>query len=226
MQKCLLIVLGIAIVMMGCNPDKRGMSIRNDVMMLYTSIDDNSEIITVEVKEKVLHLEIKPEKQTELTKRIIPFRPGDLHTFEYKKLSRMPGVAVFHFVHKPLDEIPVERKNEKYPVPNNSAKFGKLPNAVTFRHSDRLYIYWKIPTNWLPIPDDVTVTEFRAEDNVLHAKIKRDPLGVSGKRIILPLLKDINIHEKVIIPENVGHSRVGDILHFNFPIIIDNIERR
>ena len=219
MQKCLLIVFGIAIVMMGCNPDKLGILGTNDVMILYTSIDDNSEIITVEVKEKALHLEIKHEKRTELTKRIIPFRQGDLRIFEYKELSRMPSVAVFHFVPKSLDEIPVERKNEKYPVPNNSAKFGKHPNAVTFRHSDRLYIYWKIPTNWLPIPDDVAVTEFRIEDNVLHAKIKRDPLGVSGKRIILTL-KDLNIDEKIIIPENVSHSRVGDILRFNFPIII------
>ena len=214
------------IVIMGCNPDKRGMSRMGDVMILYTSIDDNSEIITVEVKNKALHLEIAPDKQTKLTKRIIPFRRGNLHAFEYKELSRMPGVAVFHFVRNPLDADSIEKKDHKFPVPNNSKKFGKLPKAVAFRNADQLYVYWKIPTNWLPTPDGVTVKEFRIEDNVLHARIKRDPLGLSAERIKLSLSNVINLHEKVVIPEHVGASRLGDILIFDFPIIIDNLEKR
>ena len=215
------------IVIMGCSLDKLGMSQMGDVMILYTSIDDNSEIITVEVKHKALHLEIQPDKQTKLTKRIIPFRWGNLHAFEYKKLSRMPGVAVFHFVRKPLDADSTEKKDQKFPVPNNSKKFGKLPKAVAFRNAEQLYVYWKVPTNWLPTSDGVTVKEFRIEDNVLHARIKRDALGLSTERIKLSLSNVINLHEKVIIPENVRASRLGDILVlFDFPIIIDNLEKR
>ena len=219
------------IVIMGCNPDKYGMSQMGDVMILYTSIDDNSEIITVEVMNKTLHLEIVPDKQTKLTKRIIPFRQGDLHAFEYKELSRMPGVAVFHFVRKPLDADSIEKKDQKFPVPNNSKKFGKLPKAVAFRNADQLYVYWKIPTNWLPTSDGVTVKEFRIENNALHARIKRDALGLSTERIKLSLSNVINLHEKVaipehIIPEHIGASRLGDILIFDFPIIVDNLEKR
>lgn len=220
MSKQILLATCIIIFLMGCSPDKRGMARDDDIMMLYTSIDDNSEIITVEIRDKALHLEIKSEKHTKLTKRIIPYRDGDLLSFEYKKLSRMPGVAMFHFVRKPLDVEHVKMNNIKLPVPNNSEKFGKLPNAFTLRLGDRLFIYSKKPTNWLPIMNNLSVTNVKVENSVLHAKIKRDQIGLSSKKIKLPL-KDLNKHEKLVIPKNVSFSGVGDILIFELPIMID-----
>lgn len=127
MLKKLILVTCIIILLIGCNPDKRGMMGRNDVLMLYTSIDDNSEIITVEIRNNGLHLEIKPEKQTELVERKIRFKRGNLHNYEYHTMSRLRGVALFHFVRKPFDPENLNQKNVKLPhiYRNSSIQFNR-----------------------------------------------------------------------------------------------------
>ena len=148
----IVLIVCLVLILIGCGQSNEHAVFRSeDMITIYSVLEDNEEINNFELNNNILEFDIKMGELHE--KQSLPINFVESHeTLEIKGMSRLDELAIFHIVVNPMmqshPELPIVQKTyttHRGREHNLDNEPGDFTDAKTFRSGDRITMFWHRP---------------------------------------------------------------------------------